>query len=594
MSIGFTARTTLGTLPLILIAAVAQGWALYGLHIAIDREAWPATHPGALFGMYAIAVFIPPMIQMLAQHARQMAMWLMVAIVGALYGCFGWHFGTQISGDVSNLRNSDDWLPVAFALFVLTLLVLPFVQMRLVTGRWAANYELLFSSAWNNALVLAEAVLFTGLFWLLLLLWGQLFHMLGIDFFKALFSEPIFIYPITSIAFGIALHLIGSLERLTSVVLQQLLSVLKWLALIAGLILALFTIALVMRLPEMIASGDRAISAAWLLWLIAVTVLLVNAAYRDGSVEQPYPRLIALGLRLVLPLTVVIAATALYALYLRIDHHGLTVGRVWASIVAIAACIYALGYAIACKDKQRWMGGISRINVIVAVFLIVAIAAALTPLLSPQRLAANSQFARALQERPAQEAGAEVAMPYRYLRFDAGRYGTARLQELAALQDHPRAEEIRSEATAALSQESREDRTVATHTIDSLVAGLRIFPAGRVLDDALMAELEQELHEPQLVGVVTAGSASGLFVDLNADAVEDFVLLAGPVGAVFQNDSGRWKYVAALNSNEMQRNDHITAALEAGDIQVREPQWRDLLIGRHRYRFVAEHREDAD
>lgn len=74
--------------------------------------------------------------------------------------------------------------------------------------------------------------------------------MLGIRFFTELLEEPIFVYPVTSLAFGFALHLIGSIERLTSVVLEQLLNVLKWLAILAGLILALFTVALIFRTPR--------------------------------------------------------------------------------------------------------------------------------------------------------------------------------------------------------------------------------------------------------------------------------------------------------------------------------------------------------
>jgi hypothetical protein len=93
---------------------------------------------------------------------------------------------------------------------------------------------MLFTYAWRNKLVLGEAALFTGLFWLLLFLWQMLFHMLGINYFRELFEEPIFVYPVTSLAFGSALHLIGSIERLTAVVLEQLLNVLKWLGLLAG------------------------------------------------------------------------------------------------------------------------------------------------------------------------------------------------------------------------------------------------------------------------------------------------------------------------------------------------------------------------
>jgi hypothetical protein len=128
------------------------------------------------------------------------------------------------------------------------------------------------------------------------------------------------------------------------------------------------------------------------LWLTAVVVLLLNAAYRDGSIPQPYPKWIAQFLRVVVPLTVIVSLTALYALWMRSQHYGLTVERVWAFVVAGAALLYSVGYSISAFGRGAWLGGIARVNVAVAIALIAVISAALTPVLSPYRLAANSQF----------------------------------------------------------------------------------------------------------------------------------------------------------------------------------------------------------
>lgn len=46
-------------LLVILIAAVVQGWALYGLHWAIDNQAWPYTDRAWLFGLSAFWIFTP-------------------------------------------------------------------------------------------------------------------------------------------------------------------------------------------------------------------------------------------------------------------------------------------------------------------------------------------------------------------------------------------------------------------------------------------------------------------------------------------------------------------------------------------------------
>src|SRR5271170_2472713 len=361
-------------LPLILMGAVVQGWALYGLHDAIKGHHWPATDQAWLVALYALAVFVPVTAQLLAEHARAAAFWRLLAILGIAFFYFGWHHGASVSAGVTGRPgDSEEYFSLALLLTILWLLALPFAQNRLSAGQWTIQYQSLFANAWRNKLVLAEAALFTGLFWLLLFLWQTLFHMLGIDFFRELFEEPIFVYPVTSLAFGCALHLIGSIERLTSVVLEQLLNVLKWLALLAGVILAFFTIALVFKLPGLLFTGQKAIGAVWLLWLLAVVVLLLNAAYRDGSVAQPYPKWIAQFLRVIVPLTVIISLTALYALLTRTWYYGLTVERVWAFVVAGAALLYSAGYSISAFGRGAWLAGIARVNIIVALALIAVI-----------------------------------------------------------------------------------------------------------------------------------------------------------------------------------------------------------------------------
>lgn len=572
-----------GALPIILLAAVIQGWSLYGLHVAIKGSHWPATAPGWLLGFYTLAVFVPLTVQLLVEHSRQRAAWIMIAALGVLFCYFGWHHGSAVlDPGTERFVASGEWFPLGFVLSVLWLLMLPFVQARLIDGHWRPRYEALFAQAWRNKLTLAEAALFTGLFWLLLILWAQLFEMLGIGFFEDLFEQPIFIYPVTSLTFGIALHLIGSVARLTSVVLEQLLNVLKWLAVIAGLILLLFTAALLLKLPGMMASGERAIGASWLLWLVAVTVLLVNAAYRDGSTEQPYPRPIALALRCIVPLTIVIALTAIYAMYLRVETFGFTVPRVWAMIVAVAACIYSIGYGFAARRSDRWMATIASINVATAVFLIVTLSLALTPVLSPYRIAANSQFQLAQQppppvrlNRPGQDES-----PLHYLRFSAGSYGIARLEELMNLQDHPGAAEIRMDAKA-IREQQHQWISPAPSDIQSQLANLRL-PAGRELDEQLRRAIEADLKSSEIAVLVGADASAvgGAFIDLNRDQQEEFVLVFGPqLFAYTKSDAVAWRRVGQLVSSVPMRNDSTLQEMIAGEMSAREPQWQDLKVG---------------
>jgi Domain of unknown function (DUF4153) len=564
---------TAGDLPVVLTAAVIQGWTLYALHYSVEHSIWPATSYGWLIAFYAVAAIAPLTVQMLVAHIRRRLTWLVITALVAFYFLVGWHYGTRVFDEAGRLP--DQWPQLGIILVLQWLLILPFVQARLIEGRWRAPYQLLFSCAWNNKILLGEAVAFTGLFWLMLILWAQLFRMLGIQFFRELFEEPIFIYPVTSIVFGIALKLIGSVEALTRVVLEQTLNVLKWLALLAGIILAFFTVALIAKLPGMIASSERAIGAAWLLWLVAVTVLLINAAYRDGSIAKPYPRPIAFALRCVVPLTVVIALTAIYALALRIERYGFTVSRVWACIVAIGAVLYSVGYAFTAREKSQWMGSISRVNVFTALYLIAALTLSLTPVLSPYRISANSQFALTLK---APEGSADESYysssHMEYLRFDAGNYGRARLQELSRIEDGPRAVLIGAAAKSLLDSRNRyEARQIdRSARLETMI----VRPAGRSVDSQLSELLKKDFKESSRR--TPNEKVVGVFIDLNNDQTEEFVLLPGGNAMLYKYD-GAWKRVGTLSNNNSAQSDELQKRIASEEFHAQTPPWNDLVIG---------------
>ncbi len=566
-------------LPVILLASVIQGGVLYGLHHAISRAHWPATDHAWLMALYALAVFVPPTVQLMADRVRDRAMWGLVAGLAAAYFYFGWHYGSAVVSPDGKWFGAWQWFALALLMTVLWLLALPFAQSRLAAGHWRTPYHSLFANAWRNKLMLAEAVLFTGLFWLLLFLWASLFHMLGIEFFRELFEEPIFVYPVTSLAFGCALHLIGSIERLTSVVLEQLLNVLKWLALLAGVILGLFTVALVWRLPGMLATGHNAIGAVWLLSLVAVTVLLLNAAYRDGSVPQPYPKWIAGFLRGVVPLTVVISLTALYALLMRTRHYGLTVERVWAFVVASAALIYSVGYSLSAVRGGGWLAGIARVNVIVALALIALICGALTPLMSPYRLAADSQYRLVLQKG----AAADTDSPLHYLRFESGQYGLARLKELVnnpAGLDAERTRRLAQQELAKTTPWEPKAKLESKAAIRDSLSNLRVYPDGRGLEPDLLDQLSTDLSTgyPLVGGHLQDSRVAGVYIDLNGDQSEEFVLLGNFRGLAYEKRAGRWVLAGEIGCCIGSGFD-LNAELTKGNYSVSTRKWNDLRIG---------------
>lgn len=577
-------------LPVVLIAAVIQGWSLYALHQAIDAHHWPATHLDWLLALYAVAFLIPTTVELMAEQTRRSSLWILTALLTVALFYFGWHYGGAVADlDAQDFLQRGDFFPLAFVLLVWWLLTLPFLQSRVATGSWKVDYQRLFSYAWNNGITLAEASLFTGLFWLILFLWESLFGMLQIDFFRTLFEKPIFVYPVTAIVFGCALHLIGSIGTLVSAVLEQLLNVLKWLATVAGALLILFTLALLTKLPGLVSSGRHAIDAEWLLWLVAVIVLFLNAAYRDGKVDRPYPLWISQALRFAVPLTVIITATALYALTVRAHHYGLTVQRVWGFIVAIAAIVYSVGYAIAAFRGGGWLSMASRVNVMAAVALIVVIGAALTPLLSPYRLAANSQYDLIVDGRYVALAQNRLGeSPFMYLALDAGKYGRTELQRLSTLQGSKAAGDIRYLAAQAMKQRNRWEPLSAPGSA-ALVAKVPLYPAGRKLDPALAQRLAADWgrYRPWVTAENVADTTVGIFVDLNGDGSEEFVLFSLGGGPVYQNRDGHWVCVGTLYPDGRTGPwPALLKALAGGQVTAVAPVWKNLSVGSHLYRVA--------
>lgn len=229
------------------------------------------------------------------------------------------------------------------------------------------------------------------------------------------------------------------------------------------------------------------------------------------------------------------------------------------------------------------MRTVAGVNVLTALYLIAALGLALTPLLSPYRLAARSQFAMALEE----SSGSTVGSAYSgsssmdYLRFSAGKYGRDRLEELSRLEGHPRAEEIRREAKAELERQHQYEPV--RYDSATFLANIAVYPAGRTLEPQL-AELAS--NEQRLYGPIGSGpDIAGVFVDLDRDQTEEFVLLRTGMAVLFSNEGGSWRRVEAMLFDNYQDPQAVVEAVRAGDVASEPPRWDDLKIGNGRYRL---------
>lgn len=559
-----------------IAAAFAQGVLLWWLYDSVEKGLWPPDRRGWLVALVAAVVLVPIVHYLIADLARLRRQWPVLAATAALAVGLGWHHGAWTASE----PYFDNFPSFPAALVVLMFHALPFAQATLLRGVARPRYPDLFQFAWRNALLIALGGVFTGVLWLLLWLWGGLFHMLGIDVFRDLFESSPFAIPATAVAVGTGIQLAGSVERLQTALRQQLLAMLKWLAPLAFLILALFAVALLAKSPELFSEHRRAISAALLLWLVAMTVALLNAAYQDGTEDAPYPRWLGSPIRYVTILLLPVALLALYAIGLRIDAYGLTVPRTWGVLVALIAVAYGGGYAWAALRRGPWMAEAGTVNVGVALFTIVSLTLMLTPALSPERLAAASQYERILTKADTDA--------YAYLRFDSGRYGRERLARLAGLEGHPHAEEISRLASREISKKGRwnDGQLGTTLTADAFEA----FPSGSEIDPALMAALGSSDDSQVLASCLTHEPCPLLFVDLNQDgAAEALVFSDAYLIAAMRKGKG-WRLLDRMESSGIPHAwpnaETARRALREGKLRVVDFAWQAIEIDGEQFLFA--------
>jgi hypothetical protein len=558
----------------ILVIAVVQGWLLYGLHYSLEHKSWPSTDTSALLALYALALFVPVALEIFASRLRQPFTWMVAATIAVVAGGLGAYTG-WVAGPPGAGRFSFALVFALYAaLFAAWFHALPFAQARARRGSWKFLYSDLFEFSWQNALLLAEAALFTGIFWMMLGLWAALFRVVEIKFFAELFSQPAFIYPVTSIAFGYAIYLIESHERIVVTLRRHLLGVFSWLLPLIALIAFMFVLALPFTgLQPLWKTG---LASSLMLWLQFLFIYFLNAAYEDGQSEPRYPAWLKLAVRVATFALPVYAALCAYSLGLRVEQYGWTVARAWGAIGTFIMAAYAIGYAVAALRRSPWMGRIAPINVAIALMLIIVLLLATSPLLDPRRVAADSQVARL-------RAGTVTAakFDYDYLRFELGRYGKDALAELARDAN----QEIAGLAAAALAKTQRHGE--AGVPAEMIATRIELMPAGARLDPDFIQFLQAGAREkpsehPRCLTQAKQDACLMLALDLNGDGRAEILTLNSYPNVVYSRVDGKWKGVAVLTGPLVKR-EPLEKAIGQGRVKAAPAPWQDLRIGDERY-----------
>ncbi|MFA5678704.1 MAG: DUF4153 domain-containing protein [Pseudomonas sp.] len=572
--------------PLILLGAL-QGALLWWLWHAAAQGVWPATQ-ALWLGALLWSGLALPMAVYLTENAflsKRRRLWTvaLTTLTYAFFGAYAGWMGTPLETAEHGVRfNALGAFGQVLAAAIMGFVVLPLVSGR-ERGRW--HYPRLFALAWRNAMLCASVAVVTGLFWLVLLAGAMLMDLVGVDFIGELFSEPVFIFPVTGMVVGTVFAMgharAGLLDNLRHF----------WLTLNAWLLplILLFGVMWVVALPFTGLEplfGTR--SAAFiLLWFAALAVNFLNCAWQDGA-APPYPRWLATAIAWAWLALLVVAAVAGWALWLRIRQYGWTEERVWAVLVWLLAAGYALGYSLSLVPGAArgggWLTRVDATNVPLAIFMVVALALMASPLADPRRLAVESQVARLHQGSVEPD-----AFDYHYLRWRSGRWG---MEALHRLRDDGN-DAIASRARQALTWREYYYSRETTATLDRDEARARIEVLNPptetvVISDELVDFLREDEREGErrpwaVRACLEPNQHCALWRrDLDGDGRDEVLLLqahsrqAVPSVVLLAQRDGHW-YQAASIANELDM-DQWRAAVAEDAVQLAAPRWPDLVI----------------
>lgn len=344
---------------------------------------------------------------------------------------------------------------------------------------WAMPYERLHSHAWTDAVIGAASLAFVGVTFLLTVLIGQMFKLIGINLIFDLLDGEWFGWMLAGAAFGGAVGLLRERDKLVATLQRLVMIVLAVLAPVLAVALVLFLLSLAgTGLQKLWDSGFS--TAAVMMAVAAFAVLLANAVIGNGGDD----RATSPALRWAAPVLVVavlpLAGIAYYSMHLRVIQYGWTPERIWGVIAAGIALAYGIAGLWAVVKGQRdfddWLRPLQQKLAIGLALLALFLA---LPILDFGAISTRDQLARLKSGATPVEKFDWAAMAY-----DFGPSGRAALNELARSPQKARADA----AKAALAAKNRWDLGGPRGTVllTPFAERLRVIPEGRALPaDAL-------------------------------------------------------------------------------------------------------------
>ena len=539
-----------GTLCYLLMTYLAphnDGWLFYGM---------PAT------------IAITSALLLTVVSFRQRALWYWMALIFVVVLAMSVWLKWQVE-DSDKWRQHEVFMFYGWRLLLMAMLALPWIQYSLHVSREQARYPHFYRQLWLNALTLLIVFVANGLFWLVLLLWSEMFKLVGIPFFSTLFFDTDWF---GYVAFGLITALAVVLARTQSRLVTAVQKLLTFIA--TGLLplVALLALMFILTLPFTgLEAISQRVSAAGLMSTLTLLLLLLIAIVREPQKEAlPYPGALRYLIKCSLIVAPIYMLIAGWSLWVRVQQYGWTPERVYGVLVVVVLLVWSFGYLASILRRGRnpleLQGPVILGVSLLALGLLVLLS---SPVIDAWRISVNSHMGlyHSGKIKPDQ-----VSL---YMLDHSGKPGRAALEALqkdvAFNQDSKRRRDLNS-----LLQGRRDP--VKELTATQLVSKVVMAPGSQKPDDAFWAFVKTQGY--RITSCAEQNACVLVSQDLNADGHPEQVLYAFGDGEslVFGMQKNKWDLLAVATLPEGFTKDKLLQAVANQQLGSTPRIWRDITI----------------
>ncbi|KJC08978.1 DUF4153 domain-containing protein [Citrobacter freundii] len=499
---------------------------------------------------------------------KQRALWYWMALIFVVVLAMSAWLKWQVE-DSDKWRQHEVFMFYGWRLLLMAMLALPWIQYSLHVSREQARYPHFYRQLWLNTLTLLIVFISNGLFWLVLLLWSEMFKLVGIPFFSTLFFDTDWF---GYVAFGLITALAVVLARTQSRLVTAVQKLLTFIA--TGLLplVALLALMFILTLPFTgLEAISQRVSAAGLMSTLTLLLLLLMAIVREPQKEAlPYPGALRYLIKCSLIVAPIYMLIAGWSLRVRIQQYGWTPERLYGVLVVVVLLVWSFGYLASILRRGRnpleLQGPVILGVSLLALGLLVLLS---SPVIDAWRISVNSHMGlyHSGKIKPDQ-----VSL---YMLDHSGKPGRAALEALqkdvAFNQDSKRRRDLNS-----LLQGSRDP--VKELTATQLVSKVVIAPGSEKPDDAFWTFVKAQGY--RITSCAEQNACVLVSQDLNADGHPEQVLYAFGDGEslVFGMQKNKWDLLAVARLPEGFNKDKLLQAVANQQLGSAPRIWRDITI----------------